>query len=186
MRVKFVDNRGFFDDGYYTACIKKIEPMRTPYGQRLLIWLEIKNEHNRKMLINDFVPDECTSHNILAKIYSLTHRKKATATFDTEELIGKNIGIVLVKRIRKGKAYLNVSNYLEIKEDYENTTGSNKNVTDQTISQLATILRNNPALARAIIKEVTKEPKTGRQPKKKSGPSPIGEILDNMKGENQK
>lgn len=184
MKVKFVDNRGFFDDGYYTAKITKIEPFKTPYGRRLLIWLEIRNEYNRTMLINDFLPDECTSHNVLGKVYSLTCHKRATENFDTEDLIGKYIGIVLCKKIKKSKAYLNITNYLAIKKDSDPSAESNGNITDKSISQLATILRNNPILARAIVKEVNKEPKTSRQPKKKKGIAHIGDVLEDM--ENQK
>jgi len=186
MKVKYVDNRGYFDDGYYTAKITKIEPRKTNYGQRLLFWFEISNDHNRKMLINDYLPIECTSQNVLSKIYSLTLQKKSAATFDTDELIGKFIGIVLCKKIKKGKTYLNVTNYLTIKEDYTEPSKENASITEKAISQLATILRNNPTLARAIVKEVNKEPKTSRTPKKKKGASPIGKIIEDMKKEKYK
>lgn len=181
MKVKYVDNLGYFGDGYYTAKITKFEPFKTSYGNRILIWLEITNEHDRRMSISDFLPTECTGNNTLAKVYNLTCPGNKNKDFNTDEMIGKFLGVTLCKKIKRHKTYLNVTNYLPIKEDLRETSKSKSNITEQAIVQLATILKNNPTLASAVVKEIRKEPRKDRIPKKKKGASPLGEIIDDLK-----
>lgn len=150
---------GFFGEGYYDATITKIERYKTPYGPRLMIWMQIKNEHDRTMLINHLVTIDCTSSNMLGKIYQIVFPGRDLDDFDTDDLIKKMIGVVLVKKIKKGKSFLNVSNFLPLKSDKKPNKKDSHEDLSEVAKQLASILQNNPALTKSIMQHLKKAPK---------------------------
>lgn len=183
MQIKFVDNQGYFGEGYYDAEITKIEPYKTRYGQKLLACYKIKNEHDREMLINDFIPAYCTADNLYAKIYSLACPGKNLRSSETSDMIGKHIGIVLVKKIKKGRSYLNVSNYLPLKGDKKVQGKTTVGMTPSVAEQLATILQADPALAAAVAKQYNLITIGNKKAHARKDPKKMDSIIEDLKPE---
>lgn len=178
LKINYTDNKGFFGEGYYAATITKIERVKTSYGPRLMHWFKISNEHGRTMLVNCYTTIDCTAGNELGKIYKIVFPGKNFDDFDTDDLIRKQIGIVLHKRIKKGKSYLNIGNVLPLKID-ETTTGKEAHQDyDQLAKQLAIAMKNNPKFAQSLLKHVKRVPTkktSGRGPK---GVKKLGDVLE--------
>lgn len=154
MEVKFVDTENYFGEGYYDAVITKISKEKTKHGLRLLMWMIIKNKHQREMLINDYLPTYTTKENLLTKVYKVSRTPSVPGKTDTDDLINKNIGIVLGKKIRKGRSYLNVVNYLQVKLPDVDVQISQAANTEEIATQLAALLASNPEIARAMNSKI--------------------------------
>ena len=118
MKIIFTDHQRFFPQGRYKAKAVKLEPYKTRYGVKLLIWFEIKNEYGKTMLVNDFFPYYGTANNRTAKIFKTMLHKKELGEVDTEDLIGKELMVTLRSKKSKadGKYYLNIVKYAPVKE----------------------------------------------------------------------
>jgi hypothetical protein len=177
LKIKHTDNKGFFGEGYYDATIVKIEPYRTAYGPRLMIWFSIKNQHEREMKVNEFVTTDCTSGNLLGKIYKIIFPGKILDDFDSDDLINKQIGIVLHKRIKKGKSYLNIGNFLPLKVDELPSVRTKHQDHDELAKQLAILIKKDPTFARALMEHSKQIPKKTGKESKPHGAKKLKDII---------
>lgn len=176
MKTRKVDNKGFFGEGYYEATIKRFEPFKTKFGKKLMIWLEICNEYEKKMAINDFLNDFVTADNMLGKIYKICLNGTTNIEYDTDNLLEKKIGIVLRKKIRKGRSYLNVVNYMPLKQQDLFSSSQTNSSTAELAHQLATILESNPALAQQVQKLYKQQHQKSRTTNK-NAPKSLKDVL---------
>ena len=186
MKIKFVDTKAHFGEGYYPAIIDRLEPYKTKYGDKLLIWLTIKNTHGSSMIINDFLPIFCTDENLLGKIFKIACPGINHHDRSTELLASKPIGIVLVRKIRKGKSYLNVANYCPLRTATNLTTPTPASPTPLLAEQIATILASDPALAKKVASLARQLLTPAPADNPKAGTSKIGDILKPKKGKDPK
>ena len=180
MEVKFVDTENYFSDGYYDAIITKISKEKTKHGLRLLMWMVIKNKHQREMLINDYLPTYTTKDNLLTKIYKIIFNGTLPEKTDTDDLLNKTIGIVLGKKIRKGKSYLNVVNYLPVKHPDVDTQLSKASDPEAIATQLAAILASNPEIARLMNGKIKTLSRTKKKDPEKGKIKKLGEEIKKL------
>jgi hypothetical protein len=178
MEVKFVDTENYFGTGYYEAVITKITKVKTKHGQRLLVWMKIKNEHQREMLVNDYLPTYTTKMNLLTRVYKLSGTPSVPGKTDTDDLINKTIGIVLIKKISKGRSYLNVDNYLKVKLPDVNTKLSQAANTEEIATQLAALLASNPDIAKLMNSKIKTLSRAHKKQPEKGG---IKKLSDEIK-----
>lgn len=177
MEVKFVDTENYFSDGYYEAVITKIGEVKTKHGLRLLMWMKIKNEHQREMLINDYLPTYTTKANLLTKIFKLAFNGTLPEKTDTDDLLNKSIGIVLGKKISKGRSYLNVVDYLKIKLPDVTSQISQASNTEQIATQLAALLASNPEIAKLMNSKIKTLSRTQKKDPEKGGIKKLGDEI---------
>ncbi len=180
MEIKFVDSEGYFGEGYYCAEISRIESYKTKYGPRLLLWMKIENEHQKEMLINDFIPVDSTHRNLTASILKIVFPVNRPKILNTEDLIGKKIGVVLRKKIKKGRSYLDVAHYLPVRlpdVDIKNLQTANAS---EIATQLAALLLSNPEIAKLTNAKLKTLSHTKQQPHKKKGPEKLGDVIKQL------
>lgn len=180
MEVKIVDTENYFGDGYYDAVITKIGKEKTKHGLRLLMWMTIKNKHQREMLINDYLPTYATKDNMLTRVFKIAFHGRTPEALDTDDLINKNIGIVLGKKIRKGKSYLNVVNYLPIKLPDVDAQISQASNTDAIATQLAALLASNPDIAKLMNRKIKTLTNTKRRSPEKGKIKKLGDEIKKL------
>lgn len=180
MEVKFVDTENYFGEGYYDATITKTEKVKTKYGMRILVWMIIKNEHQREMLINDYLPTYTTKDNLLTKVFKTVFNGTLPEKADTDDLIKKTIGIVLGKKIRKGKSYLNVVNYLRVKLPSVDTKDTQASTPTEIAAQLAAIIASSPEIAKLVNSKIKILANTNRRSPEKGKIKKLGDVIKKL------
>ena len=180
MEVKFVDTENYFGEGYYEAVITKISKEKTKHGLRFLMWMQIKNKHQREMLINDYLPTYTTKENLLTKVYKVSRTPSVPGKTDTDDLLNKRIGIVLGKKIRKGRSYLNVVDYLPVKLPDVDTQISQASSTEEIATQLAALLATNPEIAKLMNRKIKTLSRTQKKHPEKGGIKKLGDEIKKL------
>jgi len=167
-----------------------MEPYKTKYGPKILTWFKIKNKYQKEMLINFFMPDIITKENLLNKLFKIAFNDTLPDHLDTDELIGKKIGIVIVSKIKKGKSYLNITNFMPIKIPQETLTEEQQKNTKDISTQIATLLAASPETAKQVqqkIKELSKpKPKSTKLKNVHKIDTVINNLSDTKKGKDGK
>lgn len=133
------------------------------------------------MTVNRFTPDICTDDNLLGKIFKIIFPGKTIDDFNTEELLGKHIGVSLVKKIKKSKTYLNVGNFLPLKTDDKKTTTPSLQSQDDIAKQLAIIIQNNPGLTKAMAKHLKNNQQSTSKEKGDHGVKKMSDAIEDLK-----
>lgn len=180
MEIKTIDSEGYFGVGYYCAEISRIESYKTKYGPRLLLWMKITNEHQKEMLINDFIPVDATNRNLTTTILKIAFPGNRPKILSTDDLIGKKIGVVLRKKIKRGRSYLDVEHYLPVRLPDVDIKKLQTATTSEIATQLATILLSNPEVAKLTNAKLKTLSHTKQQPHGKKGPQKLGDVIKDM------
>lgn len=142
-------------------------------------WFKISNEHERTMLVNCYTTIDCTAGNELGKIYKIIFPGKNLDDFDTDDLLRKQIGIVLHKKIRKAKSYLNVSNVVPLKIDETPTGKGALHNHNEMAKEVAIMMQKYPQFAKSVLNHVKKKPRKGDQEKGKHGVKKMSDVIEN-------
>lgn len=173
MKIEFVDVDGYFPPKEYKAKIKNIEKGRFRNGIRLMIWFEIFNEQGSSMLITDFFTDYISQQNKLGSFYKKVLPGMPLDGFDTDELIGKDVNIVLTRKARKGKTYLNVVSYRQVKETKPKKAPCGDDLAGQ-LAEIINAIRGDNDLRLRVARVMKKQSEDNGN---KKGARHIGDIL---------
>jgi hypothetical protein len=184
MQLKYEDNKGYFGEGDYLAKISRVENYKTKYGNKLLLWMSIRNKFDREMLINDFIPPYCTSDNLTGKIFRLVNSNPDDHVYDTDKIINKHITITLVKRIKRGKSYLNVCNYSPASKSLPTSQQPPGDTNASPAETIAALLRSNPDLAQAVSALIKPAASPARQKKLPATTKKISAVITDIQNQN--
>ena len=181
MKFKKNDSKGFFAESWYVAKIINTERSITRFGHRLLVWFEIRNEHNRTMNLSEFFPATFTNDNRTGQLVKIVLGEKIEE-FNSRDMVGCFITINVKKKqkSKSARSFLNIVAYKRFVKAHldskaiqaPKTNNTPPPEQEATPEQVAALLQNR-AFAEAVTKALKK-------PKKKNDPKPIGESVDNL------
>lgn len=130
-----------------------------------MIWFDIKNEHGREMKVNKITTKQYSADNELGKIVKVIFNGEKPDCFDTEDLIGKKVGIVLRKKIKRSKSFLNIVNFIPLKSTEKEAKESIEKDNTDISKIIAELLETKPEILKAALTQLKRE-KSGRKARK--------------------